>query len=130
MKKIIVLLAVVILVTSTTGCGCMRRLRDRLCRGAFCGSTATPGVIGSTVAPAPTPIFVPQAAAPMYGVPCETCYPCDPCCDPCAGGASYGGGWNSDCDCNSSGSYLPAGSIMGGSMQPSAPATFMPTPTE
>jgi hypothetical protein len=126
MKKIIVLLVLVMLVTSTSGCGIFRRMRDRLCRGAFCGSTAAP----ATVAPAPSPIFVPQAAMPMahpgFSMPCETCYPCDPCADPCA---THMGSFGSNCDCNSSG-YLPSGTFMEGSPQPAAPSTFLPGPRE
>ena len=33
MKRITLMLAVAMLVSSTVGCGCVRRLRDRLCRG-------------------------------------------------------------------------------------------------
>jgi hypothetical protein len=119
MKKTLILLVAVMLLSSTVGCGCMRRVRDRLCRGAYCGSSAP--VMGATTVPAPAPIYIPQASAPMMqypqyvmpSTPCETCYPCDPC-DPCGGsGTSYDSGWNNDCGCNGGG-YLPAGSISAG----------------
>lgn len=102
MKKTLLLVTVALLVTSTVGCGCCRRLRDRLCRGAFCGATplGAPAVMGV----APTPVYAPQAVAPMATaplvaapqavVPCEPCcVPCDPCCapDPCCTSYGYGG---------------------------------------
>lgn len=59
MKKILALLVVATVVTSVTGCGCCRRLRDTICRGAFCGSPAP-------VAVAPV---APVAIAPPCG--CE-----------------------------------------------------------
>lgn len=55
MKKLMALLVLATVVSSVTGCGCCRRLRDTLCRGAYCG----------TVAPAPVAVAPPVMAAPL-----------------------------------------------------------------
>ncbi|MCO6047035.1 hypothetical protein NG895_24310 [Aeoliella sp. ICT_H6.2] len=102
MKRIALLLAVGLIVTSFTGCGCCRRIRGAICPGAFCGSRAP--VMGSVRAPAPAPIVMPPQVvtappvvqAPQYVQPrvirpqmvAPQCVPCCPCpcptvCDPC-----------------------------------------------
>lgn len=84
MKKLTSLLIAVILVTSVTGCGCGRRLRDWLCRGAYCG--AAPAI----AAPAPIAACPP----PMYAAPPVAAY--DPGCG--YGGVQtygYGSGYDS-----------------------------------
>lgn len=53
MKKILALLVVVVVLPSLTGCGCCRRLRDRLCRGAYCGAVAAPLVAPPVMATSP-----------------------------------------------------------------------------
>ena len=94
MKKMLALLVVATVVTSVTGCGCCRRLRDTICRGAYCGAAAP----SQAVAPPPI-VAAPLAlnadcgcnAAPVAldagcgfpggvqtmvgfgGVPCESC---------------------------------------------------------
>ena len=58
----LMLLAVAITVTSVTGCGCCRRLRDTLCRGAYCGAPA---------AALPAPLAPPVGSpAPLADVGC------------------------------------------------------------
>ncbi|MEO1496011.1 MAG: hypothetical protein AAFV43_02550 [Planctomycetota bacterium] len=58
----LMLLAVAITVTSVTGCGCCRRLRDTLCRGAYCGAPA---------AALPAPLAPPMVSpAPLADVGC------------------------------------------------------------
>lgn len=100
-KRIALLLAVVVYAASLTGCSCCRRMRDTLCRGAFCGSRAP--VLGTVQAPAPqaivaapqvvtpqvmTPQFVqpqiirPQVIQPQMQVAAPQCVPCQPVC-PC-----------------------------------------------
>jgi len=91
MKRITLLLALALLTSSVVGCGCCRRLRDSLNRGAYCGTTSA--VTPAYVAPAPAPVvvpqaqpmFVPQAQCAPQCVPCQPCpQPCyQPCCDPC-----------------------------------------------
>lgn len=96
MKRIALMMAVALFATSLTGCGCYRRVRGWLCRGAYCGTQAP--VIGSVRAPAPAPIVTapPVVSPPRYVQPvtttCVPCCPapcpcptvvCDPCCDPC-----------------------------------------------
>ncbi|TWT37364.1 hypothetical protein KOR34_23140 [Posidoniimonas corsicana] len=149
MKRITLLLAALMLVSSTVGCGCCRRLRDRLCRGSYCGpaaavapaAVASPGLLaGPAAVPTHTPVQTPVAApAPMMMAPPQmmpSCVPCDPCCipcDPCCGGYGYYGvgypmgggmydsGWSGSCGCDSSaGSY-------DGPVSPS-PATRDPGP--
>ncbi len=110
MKKLTILLALLMLTISTVGCGCTRRIRDRLCRGAFCGpaAVAAPAAAAqpSFAAQAPmmspmmsptqqpvmqqAPIVMQQAPmmmqqAPMMMAPqmMNNCCPCDPCCIPC-----------------------------------------------
>lgn len=93
MKKVLLLLVAATLLSSTLGCGCCRRLRDRICRGAFCGSS-TATTVPSYVAPAAVPTFVPQASAPVMCAPMavENCYPVEASCgyDP---GCSYDTGY-------------------------------------
>ncbi|TWT88977.1 hypothetical protein Mal64_24680 [Pseudobythopirellula maris] len=116
MKKILILMAAVLLVSSVSGCGCFRRMRDFLCRGSYCGSQTA-----AVAAPA-------YAAPPMMAAPMAY----DPGCsyDP---GCGYGGvqtyGYNgypmemgmSGCDSCQSGYSLPtyAGeSYMDGAVDP------------
>lgn len=81
MKRIALLLAVGMIVSSSTGCGLFRRVRDFCNRGDLCQpggpALAGPAFGGPTFAgpaqvivPAPAPCIVPG---------------CDPCCDPCCG---------------------------------------------
>lgn len=122
MKNVTILLVLAMLALSTVGCGCMRRVRDRLCRGAYCGPSAvatpaastTPGVVAAAPmavqtpfqSPVQTPVVAPapMMMAPQSMVtncmPCSPCYiPCDPCgspcCDPCCDpcGGGCGGGY-------------------------------------
>lgn len=100
MKKLLLLLAVTLLVGNLVGCGCCRRLRDTLCRGAYCGSTAAPQLTPAFATPAPiiTPpvqqfVAPPQAmVAPCPQPQCAPVCSCDPCCspDPCAQTYGYG----------------------------------------
>lgn len=133
MKRITLLLAALMLVSSTVGCGCVRRLRDRLCRGSYCGPAAAvaPAAVaspGMVAAPVQTPVQQPvMAPAPMMMAPqamMGNCVPCDPCCipcDPCGGygyygagypmGGLYDSGWSDSCGCsNSGGSTYDSGS--------------------
>lgn len=61
MKKLIALCIVTTVLSSVTGCGCCRRFRSWICRGAYCGAPA------AVAAPAPVPMapVAPIAAAPM-----------------------------------------------------------------
>lgn len=61
-KNALMLLVVAVTVTSLTGCGCCRRLRDTLCRGAYCGGPAA-----ALTAPAAPPVMAP---APLADVGC------------------------------------------------------------
>ncbi|QDT70766.1 hypothetical protein MalM25_37220 [Planctomycetes bacterium MalM25] len=130
MKKLIALCIVTTVVTSVTGCGCCRRMRDFICRGSRCRQAAV-------VAPAPicAPVVpvAPMAAAPM----------CDPGCgyagfDPGCGysgpatygyGGGYGGmpmdtGWMPGPGCNScSGGYTMPSYDGGYSVQPGVPSS-------
>lgn len=56
-KELIAVCVVATVVSSTTGCGCLRRFRDCLCRGARCSAPATVA--------APAPVAQPLAVAPM-----------------------------------------------------------------
>ena len=113
MKRIALLLTLALFVTSLSGCGCARRIRGYLCRGAYCG-TQTP-MLGSVGAPVTRPIVAaPQVvSAPQYMQPqvvtptCMPCCPttvCDPCCEStcndCCGTTSYAGYASGDCGCN------------------------------
>ncbi|TWT46823.1 hypothetical protein [Botrimarina hoheduenensis] len=60
-KNALMLLAVAVTATSLTGCGCCRRLRDTLCRGAYCG--------GGSAAAIPAPLAM-AAPAPMADMSC------------------------------------------------------------
>ena len=118
MKKIALALALVVYLSSLTGCGCFRRVRGTLCRGAICGTQSAP-LLSRVAAPAPAPIVVsppapivaappvvrapvcqPRCVQPQVVVPsCQPCTPycqCQPpVCEPCYTG--YGG----DCGCSS-----------------------------
>jgi len=119
MKKILIVLAAAMLITSVSGCGCFRRMRDFLCRGAYCGSSQ------ATVA-APAPMY---AAPPTYAAPMAY----DPACgyDPSCG---YGGvqyGYNAvpmdmgGCDDCQSGYSLPT---YGGEMMSPGSGGVFPGP--
>ena len=124
MKKLLALLVVVTVVTSVTGCGCCRRVRDMICRGAYCGPTAT--------VPAPAPVTVaPLAAA------CPSCPPTTMAYDPSCGYSGvetlgYGGypmvspmvdsGWSASCsDCQGGVISTPSYDL------PSYDSTYQPT---
>ena len=68
MKQSLALLALTLMVLSTSGCGCCR---NRLARQQTC---------------APQPVY--QQCAPVCAPQCQTCQPvCDPCGD--VGGVTY-----------------------------------------
>lgn len=107
MKKLLAFLVVATVVSSVTGCGCCRRLRDIACRGAYCGGA--PAAVAPMVA-APMPMM----AAPMAA--CSSCPPQSMAYDPGCGYSGmqtlgYGGydmgsagvvdsGWSASCpDC-------------------------------
>ena len=102
MKRVTILLAVAVIAAPSGGCGCCGRLRDWLCRGAFCGAPAAP----TYAAPAPLAVPPPMSmgapmpmAAPIAG--CPPGYPMETVYEPgCAydvgmpAGPMYGsGGW-------------------------------------
>lgn len=66
MKKIVALCIVTTVVTSVSGCGCLRRLRDFACRGAYCGGPAV-----AAPAPIAAPPVVPMAAPMAYEPGCQ-----------------------------------------------------------
>ncbi len=115
MKKIALLMVVVVYAASLTGCGCFRRVRGTLCRGAFCGTRSAP-VLTPVRAPAPVPVVIPQqapiVAAPQFVMPapiqpqiipyapqCQ-CLPSEPTCgfDAPVCEPSYSG-YGGDCGC-------------------------------
>ena len=93
MKKVMILLAMAMLVSSAVGCGCCRRFTSLFNRGAYCGpSVASPTYVAPpTPVVAPTPMVVPTAQCAPQCIPCQPC--CDPCttCDPCCETYGYGG---------------------------------------
>lgn len=98
MKKLLALLAVALFVTSVTGCGCCRRLRDAICRGSRCAAPATmaaPAPIPQAVCPSCPPAPVVYDAGCEYGAQTYG-YPMDP---------MYGSAWTDDCSTCSGGSY-------------------------
>ncbi len=134
MKKLIALCIVTTVVTSVTGCGCCRRMRDLICRGSRCSQNAVA---------APAPIMAPPVmpVAPMATAPMM----CDPGCgyagyDPgCgyAGPATYGygaapmdSGWMpSGPGCESCGGGYTMPSYDGGyTVEPGATSTIDPGP--
>lgn len=62
MKKLLVLLAVVVLTVSTNGCSCCTRLRDLVYRGAACFPSAPP--VAAPVYAAPPVTYAPPQPAP------------------------------------------------------------------
>ncbi|QDU89967.1 hypothetical protein Pla175_33650 [Pirellulimonas nuda] len=78
MRRVAMLMLLTMVVTSLVGCGCCRRLRDRVGRGAYCGPTA---------APAQQYVAAPQCAAPAPSVVYDAGCGYDP---GCAYGAAYG----------------------------------------
>ncbi len=75
------LMLLTLVVTSLVGCGCCRRLRDRVGRGAYCGPTTA---AAPTFAVAPQPQFVAPAPSVVYDAGCNY----EPSC---TYGAAYGG---------------------------------------
>lgn len=100
MKKLIALCIATTVITSVTGCGCCRRLRDFVCRGAYCGGSAV-------AAPAPVAIAPPpMAVAPMAYDPGCGYAGYDPGCGYSAAYPSYDSGWTAGPACEScSGGY-------------------------
>ena len=100
MKKLIALCIVTTVITSVTGCGCCRRLRDFICRGAYCGGTAVAAPAPIAYAPAPMPV------APMAYDPGCSYAGYDPGCGYTAAYPSYDSGWVPQAGCEScSGGY-------------------------
>ncbi|MGL4515041.1 MAG: hypothetical protein ACRCT8_18300 [Lacipirellulaceae bacterium] len=62
MKNLLVVLTFAVVTTSVTGCGCFRRARDFVCRGAYCG--------GSSVAAAPPVMMASPAPVMAYDPSC------------------------------------------------------------
>ncbi len=109
MKKLIALCIVTTVVTSVTGCGCCRRFRDFICRGANCGA--------ATVA-APAPIAYappPMAVAPMAFDPGCSYAGADPGCGYMTAYPQMDSGWTSGqaCEsCNSGYSMPSSGGVL------------------
>lgn len=94
MKKTLTLLTIVMVTTSLTGCGCVRRLRDSLNRGAFCGTVGAP-ITPTYAAPAPAPVVYPQQVVqPQLMQAAPICMPAQSGCVPCDAGC---GGCNTCC---------------------------------
>jgi hypothetical protein len=105
MKKLIALCIVTTVISSVTGCGCCRRVRDFLCRGAYCGSNSV------VAAPVPMMAAPPQiVAAPMAYDPGCSYAGMDPGCGYQVGYPSYDSGWSAGqaCDSCSGGYAIPA----------------------
>ncbi|MEQ8849540.1 hypothetical protein [Botrimarina sp.] len=106
-RNVIALCVVTTLVTSTTGCGCFRRLRDTICRGARCGAPAAVA--------APAPVVQPIAVAPMAYDPGCGYAAADPgCAYPGGQVVGYPGtlggvdsGWTPGCESCSGGYAMP-----------------------
>lgn len=111
MKKLLTLLIVSTVVSSVTGCGCCRRLRDFVCRGSRCGGATALAVPPILSAP-------PMAAAPMaYDPGCNYAGYDPSCAYPGAQTYGYGStpsydsGWmpgGQACDSCSGGYSMPA----------------------
>lgn len=134
MKNLTLLLALAMLTTQFVGCGCFRRMRDTLCRGAYCGETAPivprPGILTPQTVVAPTaPVVIPQASCNPC-TPMVTCSPvCDPCCDPCSNGLAYpaGAAFGGCMECN--GGPMYGGQVYDGQViegQPAAGGVTLP----
>ena len=106
MKKTMMLLIVATTLSSVVGCGCCRRVRDWMCRGAICKT--------------PAPVVAPQPVAA-----CPACPPVTTAYDPgCGYEQTYGygsypvegpsmidSGWSSSCpDCSGPSYSLPSDS--------------------
>ncbi|TWT92329.1 hypothetical protein Pla108_41280 [Botrimarina colliarenosi] len=107
MKKLIALCIVTTVVSSTTGCGCCRRLRDFVCRGAQCGGSALAAPAPMAYAPPP------MAVAPMAYDPGCSYAGYDPGCNYSVGygGPSYDSGWSpgaAGCESCSGGYAMPS----------------------
>lgn len=115
MRKITILLAVAIVAAQSVGCGCCNRLRDWLCRGAYCGAPAQ-----AYVAPAPCAVPAPVAYGAPLAATCPTCpqqcYPMETSFEPSCG---YGAGMPMYAD----GGWAPSGTAApGGVIVDPAPA--------
>ena len=128
MRKMLILLALAVLTTTTSGCS---RCRNLFRRGAPCGGTtlAAPAMLGGAiplgnpVALPQAPRIIPQTILAQPNCCCEQSAPvcCEPCpsnCVPCESGyhggeTGYVGG---DCDCQN----VP-GEYFGGYLEGSAP---------
>lgn len=122
MKKLIALCIVTTLVSSVTGCGCFRRVRDFLCRGSRCGTAA---VIAAPPMVAAPPMMAPMAYDPGCG--------CDYGQQTYGYAPSYDSGWMpgaAGCDSCSGGYSMPAydGGYSGGGYLPGPGGQIDPGP--
>jgi hypothetical protein len=108
MRNKIFLLALVVVMTGTSGC--CRSCRNFFRRGAPCGTAAlalpmmgAPRPLGRAFVTAPQPtqaapqMIMPQFVRPQPDCRCQQAQP--QCCDPCNNQSGFGGGF--DCGCNS-----------------------------
>ncbi|MEX2167916.1 MAG: hypothetical protein WD851_01275 [Pirellulales bacterium] len=105
MRKIPILLAVAIIAAQSVGCGCCNRMRDWLCRGAYCGAPAQ-----TYVAPAPCAVPAPMMMGAPMAATCPTCpqgYPMETSFEPSCG---YGAGM----PMYTEGGWAPSGTTGGG----------------
>ena len=77
LKNVLILVAIAAIVAPSVGCG---RCRGLFRRGAPCGTTMAPAVLGA-------PIAMAAPVAPAAGCcnPCGTCNPCISGCGECCG---------------------------------------------
>lgn len=112
MRKVAILLAVATIAAQSVGCGCCNRMRDWLCRGAYCGTSAP-------VCAAPAPYAAPQpmmmAPAPMAATCPQCCPPMETSFEPSCG---YGAGMPMYTE---GGQWMPSGGVMMGDPAPVGP---------
>ncbi len=129
MRKMLILLALV--VVTTANAGCCGRFRNWLHRGSPCGTrTIAPAMIGAPLAIGSP--FVPQAATQIV-VPQQPQYCCPqevPCCPQYNTGCcveEFSGGVVGDCNCGGVTSY-DEGYLVPGTETPIDPRTYEEDP--
>ena len=122
MKKLALLLIVATVVTSVTGCGCCRRLRDWVCRGAYCGAAPT------VAAPAPVAACPPVYAAPPVAMEAGCGFNPGVQTYGYGGAPMYDSGWMPGCNDCGGGSYSLPSYDQGYVTDPGVSGTIDPSP--
>jgi hypothetical protein len=119
MRKVTILLAVAIVAAQSVGCGCCNRMRDWLCRGAYCAPA-----VPTYAAPAPCAVPAPVMSAPVMAAPMAATCPCPQQCYPMETSFEPSCGYGAGMPMMTEGTWVPQGTVPPGAiMTDPGPAT-------